>query len=83
MILYHFTAVEYLPDIAADGLSRGEVPLTPDRLLNAVWLTSDQDFVRSWFERWARVDREGESVRRATDRSGSLFPAQARGPADD
>ena len=43
MILYHFTAAEYLPAIRAEGLSKGEVPLTPTEYMNAVWLTTDRD----------------------------------------
>ena len=41
MLLYHFTAKEYLPAIAAGGLTLGEVPLSPSKILNAVWLTTD------------------------------------------
>jgi hypothetical protein len=41
MILYHFTALEYLDAIKAEGLTKGEVPLSPTDLLNAVWLTAD------------------------------------------
>jgi hypothetical protein len=41
MILYHFTALEYLDAIKADGLTKGEVPVSPTDLLNAVWLTTD------------------------------------------
>jgi hypothetical protein len=43
MLLYHFTAREYLADIRHDGLCRGEVPLSPRECLNAVWLTTDRD----------------------------------------
>lgn len=42
MILYHYTAREYLPAILAEGLTKGEVPLTQTNLRNAVWLTSDR-----------------------------------------
>jgi hypothetical protein len=43
MIFYHFTGREYLPDIARDGLCKGEVPITQraEDCLNAVWLTTD------------------------------------------
>lgn len=41
MRLYHFTAIEYLPEIAADGLWKGEVPLSHKKVANAVWLTDD------------------------------------------
>jgi hypothetical protein len=42
-MLYHFTARELLPGIARDGLSRGQVPLSPRQAINAVWLTTDGD----------------------------------------
>ena len=43
MILYHFTAEEYLDSILSAGLTRGEVPLSATDVLNAVWLTSDRN----------------------------------------
>lgn len=45
MILYHYTALEYVESILQSGLTRGEVPLGPGRedCLNAVWFTSDAD----------------------------------------
>jgi hypothetical protein len=43
MILYHYTAVERLDSIRKHGLTRGEVPLTPQDCLNAVWLTTDRN----------------------------------------
>jgi hypothetical protein len=42
MILYHFTAREYLRDIMSGGIWKGEVALNPTELRNAVWLTSDK-----------------------------------------
>ena len=41
MILYHFTAAEYLESILKDGLNRGDVPLSPTEGVNGVWLTTD------------------------------------------
>jgi hypothetical protein len=41
MILYHYTALEYLDAIRAEGLKTGDIPLTPSTRANAVWLTSD------------------------------------------
>jgi hypothetical protein len=41
MLLHHFTSREVLPYIARDGISIGDVPVTPTQGLNAVWLTSD------------------------------------------
>ncbi|MCL4069325.1 hypothetical protein M3484_22460 [Pseudomonas sp. GX19020] len=40
MILHHYTALEYLPKIMAEGLTRGEVPMTRTFCLNAVWFTT-------------------------------------------
>jgi hypothetical protein len=41
MILYHFTCVEYLPSIMANGLNRGDVPFDPNLPgRNGVWLTT-------------------------------------------
>ena len=42
MILYHYTAREYLSSIMEIGLCRGEVALSPTELFNAVWLTNDK-----------------------------------------
>jgi hypothetical protein len=43
MILYHFTAAEYLDVIQRDGLSKGDVPLAKTQGINAVWLTTDSE----------------------------------------
>ena len=43
MILYHFTAVEYLDAIMKEGLSRGDVPTSAAAGRNGVWLTTDPD----------------------------------------
>jgi hypothetical protein len=43
MILYHFTAREYLDEISEQGLTRGDVPLTDCTGVNAVWLTTDKN----------------------------------------
>ena len=43
MLLYHFTASEYLDSIMAEGLTRGEVPLSATNFMNAVNLTSSPD----------------------------------------
>ncbi|HEX6010374.1 MAG TPA: hypothetical protein VFY87_00945 [Geminicoccaceae bacterium] len=40
MDFYHFTAREYLPAIAREGLSRGEVPITMKIVRRGVWLRS-------------------------------------------
>jgi hypothetical protein len=41
--LYHFTAREYLPAIAREGLWKGQVSVTATDHLNAVWVTSAPD----------------------------------------
>src|SRR3546814_4547043 len=42
VILYHFTAREYLPSILEEGLTKGEVPTSAyGPAPNAVWFTSD------------------------------------------
>lgn len=41
MLLYHFTAEEFLESILANGLNRGELPLSATEVENAVNLTSD------------------------------------------
>lgn len=42
MLLYHFTTHDHFKSIEREGLTRGEVPLSATRVLNAVWLTSDR-----------------------------------------
>lgn len=41
MIFYHFTCHEHLPAIREEGLTRGEIPLSPDTINGVVWLTTD------------------------------------------
>lgn len=44
MILYHFTAKSRVAAIMAEGLTRGDVPITlADEGLNGVWLTTSSD----------------------------------------
>ena len=43
MILYHYTAKEYLEEILRDGLTKGDVPVSPTEGMNAVWLTTDHN----------------------------------------
>ena len=43
MILYHFTAREYLDSIRDGGITKGDVPLSPTEGRNGVWLASDKN----------------------------------------
>ena len=45
MILYHFTAKEYLGAILQEGLTKGEIPLglRAEDCLNGVWFTTSPD----------------------------------------
>lgn len=43
MLLYHFTAREYLPAIRKQGLLYGDVPTSPTGGFNAPWLTSSPE----------------------------------------
>ena len=42
MIFYHFTAAMFLDQIKAEGLTKGEVPLSARQVINGVWLTTDK-----------------------------------------
>ena len=41
MAFYHFTRPGYVESILAEGINRGEVPLSPTNIYNAAWLTDD------------------------------------------
>ena len=43
LLLYHFTARDNLEAIQAEGLTRGDVPITQTEGLQAVWLTTNKD----------------------------------------
>jgi hypothetical protein len=43
MILYHFTAREYLDSIRDGGITKGDVPLPRTEGRNGVWLASDKN----------------------------------------
>ena len=43
MLLYHFTAAEYIEQIKVEGLTRGDVPTSLTEGVNAVWLTNDRN----------------------------------------
>ena len=40
MKLYHYTHEDALPSILAEGLTKGDVPLSPKQGTNAVWFTT-------------------------------------------
>lgn len=40
--LYHFTSKYHLPGIEKEGLTRGDVPITPTGGYNAVWFTTNK-----------------------------------------
>lgn len=44
MILFHFTAVEHLPAILTEGLSKGDIPVEPGEPgYRGVWFTTDRE----------------------------------------
>jgi hypothetical protein len=43
MKLYHFTALKYVEQILANGLTKGEVVIGPDYIRNGINLTNDPD----------------------------------------
>jgi hypothetical protein len=43
MILYHYTALEYLDAIMEEGLSKGDVPTSAEGGKTGVWLTTNRD----------------------------------------
>jgi hypothetical protein len=48
-VLYHFTSRPYWHFIKTEGITRGEVPITPEKILNWPNLTSNPDpFVQAW-----------------------------------
>lgn len=50
--LYHFTAREFGPEISADGLIMGQVPVKVNNLIaylpDTQWLTKNGDFNQTW-----------------------------------
>lgn len=71
MLLYHYTATEYLDSILKDGLTRGEVPISPTEVLSGVWLTGD-------------ISPRGHGLtdgRPLTDREKAFFGIATRKPA--
>lgn len=72
MILFHFTAIEYIEDIKKEGLNRGDVPTSMYDGRNGVWLTSDPEpSGHGLSEREELTDEDRNSLWRCT---GSLPP---------
>jgi hypothetical protein len=47
--LYHYTSKERLQLILKEGITKGDVPITPDKGFNAPWLTEDMDWgTQNW-----------------------------------
>ena len=65
MLLYHFTSRDNLPSILAEGLNRGEAPLSDHRVVNAVNLTTDPDPRGHGLDGGGKVVSEEESARAA------------------
>lgn len=71
MLLYHYTAAEYLDSILKDGLTRGEVPISQTEVLSGIWLTND-------------ISPRGHGLtdgRPLTDREKAFFGVPANAPA--
>ena len=77
MLLYHFTSADSLPQIRAGGLSRGTVPVSPTRGLNAVWLTTDGGPGGHGLEAGGAMMSDDQR-RQALEWSGVLPPAGTR-----
>lgn len=76
MILYHFTCKEYLPSIAREGLTKGELPISPTYVLNAVGLTSRPSPIGAGVHVGGAVP---ENIRAAMGlRPGMRFPDKTR-----
>lgn len=85
MIFYHFTSKHHLPGIAADGLSRGDVPITRDGPgAVGVWLTTDstptghglpggEDIVHLTPEQRVRLGVSADEVIRSVNKQAVRF----------
>ena len=81
MLLYHFTSPTFSSAIIRTGLSRGSVPLSRGRDLNAVWLTSDGSPNGHGLENGGAFMTDQER-QQAYEWSGVLPPEGARFPKD-
>jgi hypothetical protein len=77
MLLYHFTAIEFLDSILEKGLNRGEVAAKGyGDPVNAVWLTTDPKPVgRGLTEARLLTDEERDTIYRVR---GTVVPPGAR-----
>ena len=65
--LYHFTALEYLDSILSEGITRGDLPLSPTRQGRAVWLTQNANpIAQTWTP-------EGEQLLTAEERAAHEY----------
>lgn len=79
MLHYHFTSRLHVGEIMRSGLSRGAVHLARDRLLNAVWLTTDPGPNGHGLEAGGAFMSEIER-REAQEWSGTMLPPGSRFP---
>jgi hypothetical protein len=79
MLHYHFTSRIHLGEIMRGGLSRGGVHVARDRLLNAVWLTTDPGDQGHGLE-WGGAFMSELERREAQEWSGTELPHGARFP---
>jgi hypothetical protein len=77
MLLYHFTSRHGLPAILKNGLLYGRVPVSPDRAVNAIWLTSDPGPEGHGLEQGGRVMTDDERMQ-AQEWSAVLPPPGTR-----
>ena len=78
MDYYHFTAREYLPRIAQEGLRKGEVPLTAKLVRNGVWLTTDPDPTGHGLTDGRNVTDEEKAILGMPPRARARFPDKLR-----
>ncbi len=69
MKLYHYTAREYLPSIKRQGITRGDVPLTPTGGFNAPWLTDDPNAAQQDWKEGSGLDKTAVRIEVAIPKS--------------
>jgi hypothetical protein len=75
MLLYHFTSLEFLESIKAEGLKRREVAVSPDdrRLNVAVWLTTNREPMGHGLDRGGQPLTYEEKLRKEIDPNEPAF----------